>query len=558
LQGNDLVTESPPNANSRRQRSRRVPPTIDLQATSTSEADPAPAEAPHASETPADVSDAVGAPSDDAGLKSDVPSPSEAQASRVLGDASGPETREPPEEKPAAGVHEPAFEAPAASIDEKRIETAESREPEPERAATSALDAVGLRADRDGPPDFDGKDRDAPGDRNRRREYGLGALLGATALSGLVGAGLALFGMSYLTPPDRTGARLALIEERVGAAAPSGALAALERRLAAVEPEQRNLAGRLDRIQAQAEAAAQRAQEALNRPAPQAAAAGASTGQLDPAALEALDARLAALEGELRALRESDAEAAKGLEARFAEQGQRLAAFEARATEQNQQVATVAQQLAQQGQQLTQLSRQIAQQGQQTAQQGDRLAAIEKQLAELGPKAMASGVRVVAADRVSDALRDGAPFPHAFTALQRLDGDAARLAPLEPFAQVGAPTAAALADAFKPLGQRIIAEARGPATGWTDRLWRMAEGVVSVRPMGETGSTAVPSLVARIENALSGGRFQEAVAAWDALPEPARRLSEEWGKTLKARAAADEAAKRVSAEALAALDAATR
>ena len=82
----------------------------------------------------------------------------------------------------------------------------------------------------------------------------------------------------------------------------------------------------------------------------------------------------------------------------------------------------------------------------------------------------------------------------------------------------------------------------------------MTDRIVTIRPVNEPGSTDVPSLVARIEQALARGNVQDAVAAWDALPEPSRRLSEEWGTRAKARAAADLGAQAIANDALTALN----
>ena len=81
----------------------------------------------------------------------------------------------------------------------------------------------------------------------------------------------------------------------------------------------------------------------------------------------------------------------------------------------------------------------------------------------------------------------------------------------------------------------------------------MADKVVKIRPVDEPGATDVTSLVARIEQALERGNVQEAVSPWESLPEPARRLSEEWAAQAKARAAADAAARAVADEAIEAL-----
>nr|WP_246529582.1 mitofilin family membrane protein [Microvirga zambiensis] len=86
----------------------------------------------------------------------------------------------------------------------------------------------------------------------------------------------------------------------------------------------------------------------------------------------------------------------------------------------------------------------------------------------------------------------------------------------------------------------------------------MADRVVTVRPVNEPGSTGTPALVARIRQALERGDVAEAATAWEALPEPSRRLSEDWGRQVKAVAQAQQAAQAVSTDALATLNRTTQ
>jgi hypothetical protein len=143
-------------------------------------------------------------------------------------------------------------------------------------------------------------------------------------------------------------------------------------------------------------------------------------------------------------------------------------------------------------------------------------------------------------------------------ALKSAGVDAAKLAPLEPYAQAGAPTAAALRRDFAQVSERIRREAQQPPADLGDRLWRMLDKVVTVRPIEDAGTQGIPGALARIDEALARGAFTEAAAAWDALPEPARRASEDFARRLKQRAAADEAARTLSAEALSGLEASSR
>jgi hypothetical protein len=385
--------------------------------------------------------------------------------------------------------------------------------------------------------------------RERPRRSGAGGLVAAALLGGFVGAGLTAAAERYWPQrADTTGPRLAQLEQRM-AAVPTTDVGAIERRIGAMETQQRETAQRAQAAQAAAERATQRADAAASRPANPAATPQPAAG-LDAGALEKIDSRIAALEDQARAQPQAAARTAEQLEARLAEPAKQVATLAPQLAEQGQRLGAVAGQSAELTQRLAALSQQVAQQNQ-------RFEALVKQLAERGPEAGAA-LRVVAADRVVSALRDGAPFPEAFGALARLKAEPQRLAAIEPFAKAGAPTASALAQEFKPISQTIIAEARGPANSWGDRIGRMAEGIVTIRTVGEPGSNTVPSLLARIDEALSRGALAEAAAAWDALPEAARRAQEEFGRRLKARAAAEEAARAISNQALAALDAATR
>jgi hypothetical protein len=248
--------------------------------------------------------------------------------------------------------------------------------------------------------------------------------------------------------------------------------------------------------------------------------------------LNALGQQLQAQDGRLGALGQQ----LQGQDGRLAEIGQRLQAQDGRLTD-------IGQQVRGQDERLAALQGGI--QGQDA-----RLSDLARQFADRDP---APTLRVVAADRVAGALREGAPYAPALDALRRLGADPAPLQALEPFAAGGAPTAAALAGEFRPLGERMIREGRPAPASLTDRLWRMADEVVTVRPVGEGTGTDVESGVARIEAALRRGAIAEAAATFDALPEVARAPAEAFGRKLRERAAAEAAADQISAAALSAL-----
>ena len=208
--------------------------------------------------------------------------------------------------------------------------------------------------------------------------------------------------------------------------------------------------------------------------------------------------------------------------------------------------------------------------------QEQRLADLAREIAgraEAGT--LQAGLRAVAADRIAAALAFGAPYADALAALKQLGpGDAAALAPLERFAARGAPTAQALAQEFQGIGNRITAAVRAARQrevaergSVTDRLASMASSIVAVRRTdapAEPGAPASPAgdateaAVAKVQAALDRGALPEAAAAFDTLPEAARKEAAAFGDTLKARVAAGEAARARLAAAFASLTGAAR
>lgn len=346
------------------------------------------------------------------------------------------------------------------------------------------------------------------------------ALIGSGVLGGLIGAGL-VYGLQVSqqsnTAPDNQ--RLAQLEQRVsalgqgsgsGGASQPVNLEPLESRLQALEAARSSLDERVQGIQSAAEAAAARAEEALNRPLPQ-----PPEPQNNDAALSDLSSRLAALENQVRTEAQAVAGAvnsAQTLDRRVGEQDQRLAAL---------------------SQQVTENSKGVENAGQ-------------------------SSIRVVLSERLGDALRNGAPYADLLDALKKSGAGAERVAALEPFAQNGAPTASDLLNRYEPLEAAILRDERAASGEWSDRLLRMMDKVVTVRSVNEPGATGVAATLARIRQALAQGDMGGAAAAWASLPEPARRMSEEWGKQVTALAGAQQASRELSAESLAALNRSTQ
>jgi hypothetical protein len=448
---------------------------------------------------------------------------------------------------------------------EAPVESAASSETSPDERAAAAAgeEAAGPAASEPSPGGS------TPPREPERRGAGFGSLAAAGLLGGVIGAGL-LYGIGEWRAGQRgQDPRFAEIEQRLAGLARQDAVRALDGRIGAMDKLQVELAARVQAAQGLAERSATQAQEALsqaqNRPTASAEAAPSAPAPDNAPALADLGSRVSALEEQVRGAAQGVNAAAQGATAAADAAKAAVQALEPRVVEQEQRLGQTTERLSGLDRRLSELDQRLSSFDQRSAgldQQigsvDQKVAALAKQVAEGGSDATRAGTRVVLADRLDEALRDGAPYAEELAALRRLAPDDGKFAPLEPFAERGAPTAASLAQSFKPIGERMIRDTRQGSDGWTDRLARMAERIVTVRSVGDPNATDVPSLVARIEAALNRNAVKEAVAAFDALPEPARRIAGDWAQTLKQRAAAEAAARTVSAEAVAALNPPTR
>jgi hypothetical protein len=389
---------------------------------------------------------------------------------------------------------------------------------------------------------------------------GLGSLLTTGLLGGLVGAGLVYGADHYLA--DRAGSnvspRLAALEQRAAApAGPTGDVSGLDRRIATLEAAQRDLTDQV--------AAARRAADATGPAGAAAPAAGADATQ----AIGALTTRLSALE---EAARQSGSAQETNTSA-LNEIRTQVAALRTGLNDQTKQSGAAAQTnaaaLAEIGSRLTALQSQAAGQAQAAttaleAMQGrlnddeKRLGALAAEMGRFGPSAAQAGLRIIVASRLSDALRDGQPLGPLLATVQKIGAPAEVTAPLQPYANAAPPSPAALAQEFEPLGRRIIEASRGPASTIGERLLRMTDRIVTVRNVGDAGGTDVAAQVDRIETALARGALSEAATSWDALPDGGKQISAEWASRLKQRAAAGDAARRLSSDALSSIDASLR
>lgn len=439
--------------------------------------------------------------------------------------------------------------------------------------------------------------REAPLTRGRKG-IGLGGLLLASLLGGLIGAGLTAAGERWWRPywPDPLEPRVAQIEQRTERPAAPNVPSDLDRRLSGLETAVRQASDRARAADERAAAAAARADEVIKSAPAQVTAASPPA---DTAVVDQLGTRIAALEEEVRK-RGQDGGAVQAIETRLGDQDQRLGALsrqladrlaadtrtgevlerrlsdqERRAADQDGRLAALLQRSADQDERGTALTQRAAEQDKRVAEQESRLSDQDKRLAGVveglaaerrDEAAQRGGVTLSVTDHLAGEFRQGAPYAPTLEALRRLGVDQASLAPLEPFAADGAPKADALAKEFSSMADRVRSESRAASSGsttesWEERLRRMAGALVTVRPL-QDGPGAGPSgpvdPLSAVETALGQGDLARAAIAWDDLPESLRRSGEAFGTKLKQRAAADQAVRKLSGDALGAVGASAR
>ncbi len=453
-------------------------------------------------------------------------------------DASGksePEIVEPADAAPP--VREPRHDP--GVIEGEATEIHEPAPPEPppveaageEPAVEPASEQPGAEPANEEPAAEPAADADGPEIRLRTRSSAFPFVAGA--LGAVVGAALALGAAWFVDPRAAAldaaslrwaalergveaqaaanadfGKRLGALEASEAGAAKAAALEALGRRVAALE----GAAGKDEAAQAAlSEARAARADAA--KALALAAGAGQTTPAPAPAPVQgaapapfdasALEARIGGLEGDLAALKASQAD--------LGALGDRLGKMEAALA---------------------------------APKSEARLAA-----AEVAPNRDAAAAAILAIS-LNERLNAGAPFAEELAALARLGADGGKVSALKPFADAGAPTLAALGAAFAKIAPAVVAAATPPSSGgMMDRLFDHLRGLVRVRKVGEVGGDEA-TLVSNVSAALARGDLDAAIQAYGRLPDAARLAGRDWVDAAQARRAAGAAALSLRADAI--------
>ncbi len=178
----------------------------------------------------------------------------------------------------------------------------------------------------------------------------------------------------------------------------------------------------------------------------------------------------------------------------------------------------------------------------------------ELEAREAGPSNTGDvSARIVAAQSMLSAIRQGDDYAPMLAALQNFGGDSNRLARLR--AGLSAPTAVQLAKDFTALAPKIIAAAAPPAPEAQAKaphnfgeailafLESHAAKLVRIRPAGAPNGDATAARIERIENDLARGNLAGALTERSQFGAPALALTADWAAAAQTRLDAEMAAK---------------
>jgi hypothetical protein len=154
------------------------------------------------------------------------------------------------------------------------------------------------------------------------------------------------------------------------------------------------------------------------------------------------------------------------------------------------------------------------------------------------------------------AVEQGGAFAPELATVKSLGADPGLVAPLEPFAATGVPTAAALAREFSTLKPSLVASAEQEPRhggGFLERLQSNAERLVRIRPLNETAGSDPATALARADVKVAKGDLAGAAAEIKELASGAPAPVRAWIDKVHARTVAVESSRKLATSALAGL-----
>ncbi|MEM5493689.1 mitofilin family membrane protein [Hoeflea sp. AS16] len=240
----------------------------------------------------------------------------------------------------------------------------------------------------------------------------------------------------------------------------------------------------------------------------------------DPAALSALENRLAGLESKIAELADAGVETAAdpALAAEMSEMKAAQSGLQASLVELQSRSDALASKISELEQAQQKLSEQVD-----------------------APSRQIDLARAIAATGLKSAIDRGGSFTSELEAFASVAPDDPAVAELRDLATRGVPSRAELVAGFSDAASKAIAAANpgDPEAGLVDRLMSSAMSVVKVRKVGDVAGDSVEAIVARAETRLLNGDLDAAVSEWNTLPEASRAAASDYGNALAARARAE-------------------
>ena len=161
----------------------------------------------------------------------------------------------------------------------------------------------------------------------------------------------------------------------------------------------------------------------------------------------------------------------------------------------------------------------------------------------------------VAAEALRATVERGAPYAAELDAVKSLGVENTALAPLEPFAADGLPSATALARELATLTPALLRAAGKPPgeNSFLGRLEANAQKLVRITPVNAPPGDDPSAVIARLDGDAARADIAGAIGEIAKLPDAYRSLAEPWVAKAQAREAAIAASRRIAAGALAAL-----
>ncbi len=182
-----------------------------------------------------------------------------------------------------------------------------------------------------------------------------------------------------------------------------------------------------------------------------------------------------------------------------------------------------------------------------------RLKQVESTMGDATAREQAA--RALSVSALKAAVDSGRPYETELAAVKAgLPGDI-DLKALEAHATSGVEPVSVLIARFPPVARSIYQTFAEPDRSGDvfDSLLASAKSIVSVRGLGDSDGTGPDAILQRMENAVSGGNLEAALAAYKELPETARAAGADWATRAEARVAVDALTDQASREVLNAL-----